>query len=636
MKKQLLINAVVFLTVTFLLNGEIQAQQQQWVWIKGDSSVNQRGVYGSAGVASANNKPGARGEAMSWKDKSGNFWMFGGMGYGTGNSAGPLNDLWKYNASINQWTWMKGPQLPSGNPVYGVKGVSSASNIPGARQMSETWIDTNGNLWLFGGSGSAYFNDLWKYDAGTNQWTWIHGDNTGNKNGVYGSKTVAAPGNKPGARANAVSWTDQQGNLWLFGGNGYAASGIGGRLNDLWKYNVTANEWTWMNGDSVTQCAAVYGTKNIAAVSNKPGARIGACGWTDESGNLWLFGGIGYTSVYGMLNDLWKYDINNNEWVWMHGDSTIAHAAVYGNNSFIYEPTRPGALHNAVAWAGTNGDVWLFGGRGYTAAAFGELNALWKYSALNNQWTFLKGDPQTYVAGDYGVLEIPAFTNKPGSREKPVAWTDSIGNIWMFGGEYYPLNTTATNYNNDLWKFGLVNLLPVNLVSFSGSLANKTAVLTWKTENEMNVDYYEVERSVDGRNFFTAGKVKGMQQHEYRFTDPHISDADAQLYYRLKITDLDGRYYFSEIIVFDLLAENNPQVYPNPAKDFTIILFPELINSVVHIRIYNENGKLFLDKEYKVAGKECIVPLSDCKTGNYIIIIDHDNKKYKQRLFVSR
>lgn len=636
MKNQILFKIILFLFCSLVSTGKIFPQLNQWVWIKGDSSINQRGVYGLVGMSSVSNKPGARGESASWKDMSGNFWMFGGIGYGTGNSAGPLNDLWKYNPSANEWTWVKGPQLPSGNAVYGTKGIASAANIPGARQMSSTWTDTNGNLWLFGGSGASFFNDLWKYDIVSNQWTWVNGDNTGNVRAVYGTQGVAAAANKPGARTNAVCWTDHSGNLWLFGGNGFAASGNGGRLNDLWKYNVAANEWTWMKGDSLIQSTAVYGNKNVAAATNKPGARVGASSWTDQSGNLWLFGGLGYTSLYGMLNDLWKYNTSANEWVWINGDSTVAHPAVYGNNSLLYEPAKPGALHNAVSWTGANGDMWLFGGRGYTASAFGELNALWKYNAASNQWIFVKGDPQTYVAGDYGSLGVPAMTNKPGSREKPLAWIDSLGNIWMFGGEYYPLNTTATSYHNDLWKFALADLLPVHIISFEGTIQDQNILLQWKVENEMNFERYEIERSYNGADFSQTGSIHATNRQQYDFADVKVKTTSDKVYYRLKLIDTDGKSAYSKVIVFSISTENNFVIYPNPAREYARVRFDKTINAKVQVAINDANGRLIEKKQILVNGTSFSIPVNKLSAGNYILTLKYDGNSIKQKLIISR
>jgi hypothetical protein len=68
------------------------------------------------------------------------------------------------------------------------------------------------------------------------EWTWVSGSFTGDQAGIYGTKGVIDPSNVPGARNGAISWKDAQGDLWLFGGYGYYATGQGGYLNDLWRY----------------------------------------------------------------------------------------------------------------------------------------------------------------------------------------------------------------------------------------------------------------------------------------------------------------------------------------------------------------------------------------------------------------
>src|SRR5437762_14366851 len=72
-------------------------------------------------------------------------------------------------------------------------------------------------------------------------------------------------------------------------------------------------EWTWMKGDNVSNSAGVFGTKGVAASTNKPPALYGAALWLDASNNIWLFGGA------QSFNTLWKYDISANEWTWMNG-----------------------------------------------------------------------------------------------------------------------------------------------------------------------------------------------------------------------------------------------------------------------------------------------------------------------------
>jgi hypothetical protein len=65
-------------------------------------------------------------------------------------------------------------------------------------------------------------NDLWKYDG--EEWVWESGSKAPNEIGVYGEKGVPNPNNIPGGREGAVSWMDNSGNMWLFGGYRYPIS----------------------------------------------------------------------------------------------------------------------------------------------------------------------------------------------------------------------------------------------------------------------------------------------------------------------------------------------------------------------------------------------------------------------------
>jgi hypothetical protein len=176
-------------------------------------------------------------------DASGNLWIFGGIGYNTyyANVA-ELNDLCKYSGG--QWAWMSGyDSLIDQIGIYGTKGVAAPDNVPGSRDSGMSWTDAAGTLWFLGGEGfgstwqggtAPYFNDLWKFSGG--EWTWVGGSGVGGQSGTYGTLGNPAAGNVPGARINAVTWTDKNGNLWLFGGYGIDSKGGSGHLNDLWEY----------------------------------------------------------------------------------------------------------------------------------------------------------------------------------------------------------------------------------------------------------------------------------------------------------------------------------------------------------------------------------------------------------------
>jgi N-acetylneuraminic acid mutarotase len=173
-------------------------------------------------------------------------------------------------------------------------GTPDAANIPGSRENAVGWADGAGNLWLFGGSGNdctttfprtGYLNDLWEFDTSTREWTWKGGSGVLSLHpgypGVYGTLGVPAAGNVPGGRHLAASWTDKSGHFWLFGGYGIDSAGNVGILNDLWEFDPSSIQWTWVGGDGTISPTAnsngarlgVYGTLGIPAAGNTPGGR---------------------------------------------------------------------------------------------------------------------------------------------------------------------------------------------------------------------------------------------------------------------------------------------------------------------------------------------------------------------------
>jgi N-acetylneuraminic acid mutarotase len=345
-------------------------------------------------------------------------------------------------------TWVSGSNTTDDTGVYGTKGVSDTANVPGARNESISWTDSSGNLWLFGGWGFAWgagseLNDLWKFD-GTN-WTWVSGsDEIPYTGGVYGTKGVPESNNVPGARAQSGSWIDSSDNLWLFGGVGLDSSGAHDPLNDLWKFDGT--NWTWVSGSDKGSQAGVYGEKGVTDPNNPdivPGARNGSITWTDSSDTLWLFGGGGF-------NDLWKFD--GTDWTWVSGSKNLNQPGVYGTKGVADPNNVPGTRDSGVTWIDSTDSLWLFGGWGYDSnGSGGLLNDLWKFDG--SDWTWVGGSNSADQPGVYGIKGVASAANVPGARTESIAWIDSSGTFWLFGGMVIDSSGTWWNRLNDLWKF---------------------------------------------------------------------------------------------------------------------------------------------------------------------------------------
>jgi N-acetylneuraminic acid mutarotase len=465
----------------------------QWTWINGSNrgSDSSSGVfyvsppvYGTLGVPSPDNQPGARGWAPTWTDNHGRLWLFGGYLYSTDSKIYSMNDLWEFDPSTNQWTWQGGSNSPpcsvvQGNMqcaqpgVYGTKGTSAAGNFPGGRYWAASWTDSDGNLWLFGGLGFdqigqiGTLNDLWEFNPVTKLWTWVGGDATlpgsgcGNP-GVYGTMGTPAAANNPGSLSTEYTWHDANGNAWLFGGNGCDVNGADGLPNNLWKFDSSLKEWAWIGGSSSFDVPlihpSVYGTLGEFATGNVPGSRWLGAAWTSNDGHLWLFGGGGFDSQgnSGYLNELWQYDPARNQWAWMAGQSIMQCApnankqncgnpGVYGTKGQPGAGNLPGGISQFPSWTGRDGHFWMMESSLH--------DVLWEFDPSTNEWTWVGGSSDgSAVFPVWGSIGTPAAANFPGSRFGSETWTDLSGNLWLFSGEIetpFPGNAALS----DLWKY---------------------------------------------------------------------------------------------------------------------------------------------------------------------------------------
>jgi N-acetylneuraminic acid mutarotase len=421
----------------------------EWTWVSGTTLMNQNGIYGTKLVASITNNPGGRSQGVTFLDNTGNLWLFGGLGNDASGNVGNLNDLWKFNKTTNEWTWVTGTNTVSAIGVYGTLGVGSTTNTPGARSRSVSWVDANGIFWLHGGYGFAstttagQLSDLWKFNPATLEWTWVSGTNVITSVGVYGTKGVPSTSNRPGGRGNASSFMDLSGNLWLFGGNGHATAATMAKLNDLWKFNPLTLEWTWVSGSNTLGAGSTYGVKGAPAAANVPSGRDESAFWTDNSGNFWLLGGHGKDVSNGFdneLNDLWMYHVTNNTWTYVAGSTAALQSGVYGTKGVLSSTNILGSRQRASSFKDSNGDLWLFAGYGKPSVGTGYLSDWWKiktcYTSLASTTT-----PSTNL-----VICAGTTTSLSASGTGNLGWYSAVsGGTYLGSGNNYSTPTITSN-----------------------------------------------------------------------------------------------------------------------------------------------------------------------------------------------
>jgi PKD repeat protein len=635
-----------FLFCLGFFSSPVFSQQGMWTWISGTDVVGDPGVYGTQGIPSVSNYPPGLYEYSEWKDLQGNFWLYGGWDPG-------YSDLWKYNPLTNEWTWVKGNGSTFQAPVYGTLGVPDPANTPGERSYcAVSWVDVNGNLWLFGGSTTR--NDLWKYDISTNEWTWTSGSNLLNSSAVFGTKGVPSAANVPGATNESCSaWTDSLNNLWMFGGGDYNYD----NRNDLWRYSITTNEWTWMSGSGLPNTADVYGTKGIPSATNCPGGRTSYAKWKDPTGNFWLMGGAQYPQL---KDDVWKFDPGTNQWTWMAGTNAWDDPGVYQTTCTLDSINRPGSrLEHRSTVQDNCGRFWLFGGMTPNSTF---LNDLWVFDHNQAKWMWVSGTNTPNQPNNYGIMGVPAATNSPASRWGSISWWGDDDKFYLFGGNN---NNVGPNFG-DLWVYTPDNnctpdcnalpiaifsapnhICPGSCINFNNISLNASSYLWIFTgasisvstdENPQNVCYNTpgnygvtlIATNVNGSDTITLANyiavypfppAQGISQggdtlyanqgavtYQWYYNNVLINGATNYFYvasqsgnYNVVCTDVNDCEV--EAAIFDVTAavqspgENNMiTIHPNPVKNELVIEPGKFV--VRDVRIISATGKVVMDFSY--------------------------------------
>lgn len=323
------------------------------------------------------------------------------------------------------------------------------------------------------------------------------------------------------------------------------------------------------------------------------------------------------------------------------------------------------SLGSAVVFA--NGEIWA-GGR--TVDASGNFFSL-IYRSVNNTPLFTGGTTQSWNVSSnsnnnspgilflttdadvsqiltYTIITAPthgtlnglpatAITNNGSALPTGISYTPVPGYV---GTDQFVIRVAA----GPVMSQTTINLnvgvaLPVLLTNFQVSKQGANALLTWKTASESNTYKFEVEHSIDGIHFATAGSVnaQGSSSIDHFYTFIHLSPLPGQNYYRLKLIDLDGKTTFLPVktLLFDagMLAP-------------IILLSNPVINNNIHVQVnakglvqfnfYNLQGQKLLTRNITntASGSRYFINLPQAETGIYILEATINQQRYTLKLLL--
>lgn len=201
-----------------------------------------------------------------------------------------------------------------------------------------------------------------------------------------------------------------------------------------------------------------------------------------------------------------------------------------------------------------------------------------KYPGISNDGS---GLPGSYTSTPVGIN--PADTN--------IVWnaTDSRWEVTFdvtgFSGFFIQTNTAV---------------LPLSLLSFTAKAQGNNTIVEWKSNNEINHNYYEVLYSTDGSNFIQAGQrnaLVGSGEKVYTLTHQNASLVGSKLFYSLKMVSTTGVVTYSTIVIvrFGKQVQSITDVYPNPTTGIVTLIANTA--DQVQLNLIDVSGKIIASKQ---------------------------------------
>ena len=284
----------------------------------------------------------------------GELFVFGGRDWTSGDDY--LSDLWKFDLKELIWTQLQ--------PASG--------SWPQVRHKHSAILDAFGDMWLFAGWSNydpERLKDLWQCA--------LEGPNC---------TQLSESGTWPTARDSHTAVVDASNSMWVFSGKEPSY------LSELWKFDIKSQTWTQIPQGGPAWPAA-WGEHTMVIIANQ----------------LLLF--RGRSSTQSEMNDLWKFDVNAQNWEELHPsgswpDARYAHVASLDGFGRLW----------IFAGSGPKSDLWLIEVQQkppeaeLVASVMPAFMGIHTISALILAWLWYRWQPGADPPSQHGTAQVPAAT----------------------------------------------------------------------------------------------------------------------------------------------------------------------------------------------------------------------------------
>ena len=394
-----------------------------------------------------------------------------------------------------------------------------------------------------------------------------------------------------GSNANGVIDPGENGNIVIVLGNTLAGSANA----------VNAIVSTSTAGVSITQGTAGYGTIGAGSNASNSGTPFRFFVNTAVDCGTQIIFSVAITFTGGVSPQSFLFKVNV-------GSQTPTISATMGSSpagTATYTTltgTQTGRLNRfapASVCAVSKTNPGLFsatGSRQYTAYTFlntstsnqcvtvslNNTNGTGVYCAAYNNAGFIPATPNINFLADAGAsnYNVQYGFTAPASQSFTIVVHDV--NV---------LPTTGAVYNLNVSLSACDIVIPVTWLSFTAKPKNNQSFLQWKIANELNVDHYEVEYSIDGRQFNTLYSLPtdNLNSIEKDYEQIHPFPVEGNNYYRIKQVDKDSHFSYSQIVIVKMEKGTILTINPNPATAYINIESKFVIEQV---QLFNATGQM--------------------------------------------
>lgn len=232
----------------------------------------------------------------------------------------------------------------------------------------------------------------------------------------------------------------------------------------------------------------------------------------------------------------------------------------------------------------------------------------------NAEIAAMTGDPLSSISN---VNQLKILKNQDACRGTVGSNTTLIDPDYIeaHGTGGYVIGGTISSFSSFYFGAALITL-PLDLLTFKGTLVDNATLLEWETANEKNTDQFIVERSIDGRNFTAIGTVAAAGNSsanvKYNYTDAAVTTLPSNvIYYRLKMMNQDGSFSYTTVVKITLTElAGRLSVYPNPASNVANVSFNAGKAGTASWKLINKSGATVLQGSVNLKAGKNLIPLN--------------------------